>query len=81
MLRIPCIFPAAFLAGFCSAAGAGPVLPQLSGSVYVFAFPAGGPRLGVDSAAGARISSLKLGATEFLYLNKNQPNWGSTFWP
>jgi hypothetical protein len=64
-----------------SAAVSGPVLPQLSGSVYVFAFPAGGPRLEVDPAVGGRVSSLKLGTSEFLYVNKNQNNWGSTFWP
>jgi hypothetical protein len=80
MPRVLCFFVAAVLAGHLPA-GAGPVLPQLSGSVYVFAFPAGGPRLEVDPALGARISSLKLGTTEFLYVDKNQPHWGSTFWP
>ena len=53
--RIPLLLSTAFLAGPDPAAGAGPVLPQLSGSVYVFAFPGGGPRLEVDPAAGARI--------------------------
>jgi hypothetical protein len=58
-----------------------PIAPQPSGSAYAFAFPSGGPRLEVDPGAGARISSLKFGTTEFLYVNRNILNWGSTFWP
>jgi hypothetical protein len=59
---------------------AAPVPPQASGSAYVFAFPAEGPRLEVDPASGARISSLKLGTGEFLFVNRSQTNWGSTLW-
>jgi hypothetical protein len=68
-------------AGLLPAAEASPVLPVPSGSSYVFALPAGGPRLEVDSSAGARISSLGLGASEVLYLNKGRPFWGSSFLP
>lgn len=63
------------------AASAAPVLPQVSGSGYAFAFPGGGPRLEVEPATGARLSSLKLGTSEFLHLDRSQPNWGSTWWP
>lgn len=59
---------------------AAPVPPQASGSNYVFAFPSEGPRLEVDPASGARISSLKLGTGEFLFINRSQTNWGSTLW-
>ena len=71
----------ALAACVASSLSGAPIAPQLSGSMYAFAFPAGGPRMEVDPAVGARISSLKLGTTEFLYLNRNILNWGSTFWP
>lgn len=76
--------PAALLACLHAAAAplrAAPVLPQVSGSGYVFAFPASGPRLEVEPNTGARLSSLKLDGREFLYLDKSQMNWGSTLWP
>lgn len=56
------------------------VPPQQVGSVYVFAFPNGGPRLEVAPGTGARLSSLTYSGSEFLYLDKTQPNWGSTLW-
>lgn len=56
------------------------VPPQQVGSVYVFAFPNGGPRLEVAPATGGRLSSLTSSGSEFLYLDKSQPNWGSTLW-
>jgi Domain of unknown function (DUF4380) len=77
MLAMPALVT---LAALPSPLTAAPVAPQASGANYVFAFPSEGPRLEVDPAAGARISSLKLGATEFLYVNRNQTNWGSTLW-
>ena len=57
------------------------MLPQRNGSVYVFSFPDDGPVMEVDPTVGARISSLKLGNSEFLYIDKSIPHWGSTFWP
>lgn len=75
--------PAAILAWLLAAAAplrAAPVIPQVSGSAYVFAFPASGPRLEVEPDTGARITSLTLSGREFLYLDKSQINWGSTLW-
>ena len=39
--------------------------------------------LEIDSSAGARISSFKVGDKELLYTSRdsNNNNWGSTFWP
>lgn len=66
---MPCTLPAA------------PVPPQATPSGFAFAFPAGGPRLEISPAPGSRISSLKLGAVEFLFISSSWPHWGSTFWP
>lgn len=77
-------YPAATLAWFLAAAAplrAGPVIPQVSGSGYAFAFPSSGPRLEVEPSIGARLSSLKLGAIEFLFVDRAGINWGATFWP
>ena len=61
---------------------AAPVVPQLTGSTYVFTFPDNGPRMVVDPAPGGRITSLKVGTTELLYLSTANNNllWGSVFW-
>ncbi len=80
-LRIAAVRTAALLASLPGLAAAAPVIPQLSGSAYVFAFPESGPRLEVSPGTGARISSLKLDGVEFLFLDRGSPNWGSTLWP
>jgi hypothetical protein len=72
--------PAVLLAVTCSLQAA-PVPPQAAGSGYAFAFPGGGPRLEIAPATGARLSSLKLGTVEFLFLDRSLPFWGSTWWP
>jgi hypothetical protein len=69
LLALPCALPAA------------PVPPQATGSGHAFSFPNAGPRLETASAIGARISSLKLGTAEFLYVDQSGPHWGSTWWP
>lgn len=69
LLALPCTLPAA------------PVPPQPTGSGYAFSFPNGGPRLEIAPAIGARLSSLKLGTVEFLYVDRSGPFWGSTWWP
>ncbi len=68
--------------GAIALAPAAPVTPQLEGSTYVFTFPENGPRMVVDPAPGGRITSLKLGTPEFLYLSTANNNllWGSIFW-
>ena len=83
-LRLPAVALALAASALGTAAPAlsAPVAPQLSGSTYVFALPDDGPRLVADPAPGGRVTSLKLGTTEFLYLNQSGNNllWGSVFW-
>ncbi len=71
---------AVLLGGAFPAPSASPIPPHASGNAYVFAFPAGGPRLEVIPGIGGRISSLKLGAAELLFTDRGGLNWGATFW-
>jgi hypothetical protein len=56
-----------------------PVLPKAKGDLYSFSMA--GVYFEVDAGLGARISSLKLGGTQFMYVDHKALNWGSTFWP
>jgi len=81
-MHLPSLVIALSALGAVSLAPAAPVAPQLVGSTYVFTFPENGPRMVVDPAPGGRITSLKLGTPEFLYLSTANNNllWGSIFW-
>jgi hypothetical protein len=55
-----------------------PLVTNLKDSLIGLSVPT--VSLEVNALKGGRISSLKLGGTEFLSLNKLQDNWGATFW-
>jgi hypothetical protein len=61
-------------------ASAKPVTPQQAKDGKFF-FTAASVRFEVDPSVGARISSLKLDGTEFMYIDRSDIDWGSSFWP
>lgn len=71
-----------FLFSFCCSLvfylSAQNVIPSHNGSIHSFNF--NNVYLEIDQSIGGRFSSLKLNQEEFLYTNKFENTWGSTFW-